>query len=172
LDSPPVDIDIQSPDTVLDERNGVYLTSIPGCSRWFESESLETLSLEESVLKGDKERVVRLGQREVGVVVKCYSGVDTSLKVCDLVEVIGILEMPEQPDPDQPHDEEEDEEVSTEVVIHAVTIQKKSLRDLVFSKYGELSTGTPPLTSLIQTTWKKQENYSYNTSLAFSMVIP
>jgi hypothetical protein len=170
LDSAPVDIDIQSPDTVLDERNGVYVTSIPGCSRWFESESLETLSLEESVLKGDKERVVGLGQREVGVVVKCYSGVDTSLKVCDLVEVIGILEMPEQPEHDQ--QDEEEEEVSTEVIIHAVTIQKKSLRDLILTKYGELSSGTLPLTTLIQTTWKKQKDYLYNTCLDFSTVIP
>jgi hypothetical protein len=140
-----VDTDIQSPDTVLDERNGVYVTSIPGCSRWFENESMEGLSLGESPLKGDKERIVGLGQREVGIVVQCYSGVDRSLSVCDLVEVIGILEMPEHVEHSEnaEHEEEEEEEEGerTDVIIHAVTIQKKSLGDMVLSRYGDLSQG-------------------------------
>jgi hypothetical protein len=135
-----VGTDIQSPDTVLDERNGVYVTSIPGCSRWFENESMEGLSLGESVLKGDKERIVGFGQREVGIVVQCYSGVDRTLSVCDLVEVIGILEMPEHIE----HTTHEEEDEATDVVIHAVTIQKKSLGDMVLSKYGQLSQGITP----------------------------
>ena len=128
-----MDIDIQSPNTILDERNGIYVTSIPGCARWFDvSESLELLSLEEtSLLRGDKERIVGHGQKEIGVVVKCYSGMENSLKVCDLVEFIGILEMPEE--------QIEDEEETNELVIHAITVRKKRLNDIIMENNGRLS---------------------------------
>lgn len=71
--------------------------------------------------------------------VKCYSGVENHLKVCDLVDVIGILEMPAH------HDVEEEEDVEeTEVVIHAVTIKKRQLHEIVKSQSPTLSSGTPP----------------------------
>ena len=129
-----MDIDIQSPDNVLDERNGVYVTSIPGCARWFNGpESLDSLSLEEtSLLRGDKDRTVAHGQKEIGVVVKCYSGLENSLKVCDLVEFIGILEMPDE--------QIEDEEASSEFVIHAITMQKKKFSNIILENHGRLST--------------------------------
>jgi hypothetical protein len=128
----PVDVDIHSPDTILDERNGVYMTSIPGCARWLEMSSLESLSLEDNTaLRGDKERIVSHGQKEIGVVVKCYSGLENSIRVCDLVEVVGILEMSD-------HEDEE-----TNVIIHAVTIRKRQLNEIVTAKYGRLSSGTP-----------------------------
>jgi Mini-chromosome maintenance replisome factor len=131
-----VDVDIHSPDTVLDERNGVYLTSIPGCARWLDSsESLESLSLDDSPLRGDRDRVVSHGQKEIGAVVKCYSGLENSMRVCDLVEVVGILEMPDE----HPHEDDED---TREVIIHAVTIQKRQLNEIVTAKYGRLSSGT------------------------------
>ena len=131
-------MEINSPDTVLDERNGVYMTSIPGSTRWFNSPNMESLSLDENLLlKGDKLRVVAHGQKEVGVVVKCYLGAENELKVCELVEVVGILEMPE----DRSHEDEEDEPSS--VVIHAITIAKKNLNDLV-PGVGSLSQGTGP----------------------------
>jgi hypothetical protein len=124
---------VQSPHTVLDERAGIYITSIPGCSPWFESKSIESLSLENAEnLKGDKNRVVSCGQREIGVVVKCYSGSETQLKVCDPVDVIGILEIPE--------DVAEDEDFA--VIIHAITVQKKHLSDVVLSNHEPLSSGT------------------------------
>lgn len=71
------------------------------------------------------------GQKEIGFVVKCYSGMENNLKVCDLVEFIGILEMPEE--------QIEDEEYSTEVVIHAITVQKKQLHEIILEKQGRLS---------------------------------
>ena len=115
------------------------MTSIPGCSKWFEApESLESLSLEDSsLLKGDEERIVEQGQKQVGVVVKCYSGLENTLKVCDLVEVIGILEMP---------DETVEGEDTADVVIHAITAQKKQLNGIVLEKLGRLSscTNSPP----------------------------
>jgi hypothetical protein len=108
------------------------MTSIPGCAKWFEaSESLASLSLEDSsLLKGEEERIVEQGQKPVGVIVKCYSGLENSLKVCDLVEVIGILEMP---------DEAIEGEETTDVVIHAITAQKKQLDSIVLEKLGRLS---------------------------------
>lgn len=114
------------------------MTSIPGCSKWFEaSESLESLSLEDSsLLKGDEERIVEQGQKQVGVVVKCYSGLENILKVCDLVEVIGILEMP---------DETVEGEDTADVVIHAITAQKKQLNSIVLEKLGRLSSCTNSL---------------------------
>ena len=130
------DVDIHSPDTVLDERNGMYLTSIPGCAQWLDSsEPLESLSLDDSPLRGDRDRVVLHGQKEIGVVVKCYSGLENSMRVCDLVEVVGILEMPDE----HPHEDDEDEK---QVIIHAVTIQKRQLNEIVAAKYGRLSSGT------------------------------
>jgi hypothetical protein len=123
---------------MLDERAGIYVTSIPGCARWFDSsDSIETLSLEDTaVLKGDKDRIVARGQTEIGVVVRCYAGLENTVKVCDLVEIIGILEMPE--------DQTEDEEDSSEVVIHAVTLQKRQLNDIILAKHGRLSSGRLP----------------------------
>jgi len=111
------------------------MTSIPGNTKWFEaSESLELLSLEDfSHLKGDTERIVEYGQKHIGVVVKFYSGLENSLKVCDLVEVIGILEMPDEP--------VEGEEDTMDVVIHAITAQKKTLNNNVLEKLGRLSSG-------------------------------
>lgn len=108
------------------------MTSIPGIAKWFDaSESLESLSLDEcSLLKGDKQRIVEHGQKQVGVVVKCYSGLENTLKVCDLVEVIGILEMP---------DECIEGEDTADIVIHAITAQKKQLNTIVLEKLGRLS---------------------------------
>jgi hypothetical protein len=77
-------------------------------------------------------RISAYGQREVGVVVKCYLRAEESLKVCDLIEVVGVLEISE---------DTEGDEVSPSVAIHAVTIQKKQLKDLVVQKYGRLSSG-------------------------------
>jgi hypothetical protein len=87
-------------------------------------------------LKGDKERVVGHGQKEIGIVVKCYSGLENSLKVCDLVEFIGILEMPDE--------QIEEEEENIEIVIHAITARKKQLNDIILEQHGRLSSGTPP----------------------------
>jgi hypothetical protein len=128
------------------------VTSIPGVSRWFEgSDSLESLSLEDSAVRGEKERIVTYGQqKEIGTVVKCYCGAENKLKVCDLVDVVGILEMPES-----------DEE--TEIVIHAVTIYPRQLHDVTITKYGSLNSGMPHLTLLIQSTSQRQEIYSWNT---------
>ena len=108
------------------------MTSIPGSAKWFEaSESLESLSLDEcSLLKGDKERIVEHGQKQVGVVVNCYSGLENTLKVCDLVEVIGILEIPDEP---------VEGVDTTDVVIHAIIAQKKQLNTIVLEKLGRLS---------------------------------
>jgi hypothetical protein len=108
------------------------VTSIPGCTKWFQSPSLESLSLENStVLKGEKERIVDHGQKEIGVLVKCYSGIENSLKVCDLVEIIGILEWPDN----------QIEEEEKEVIIHAVTIRKKDLYEIVMDRFTLLSQG-------------------------------
>ena len=131
--SAPADIDIDSADVVLDERNSIYVTSIPGCGRWLDgSESLEPLSLEETtVLKGNKDRVVAHGQKEIGLVVKCYNGLENNMKVCDIAEIIGILEMPEQ------------DEENIEVIVHAVTMRKKRLNDIILARHSQLSTGLP-----------------------------
>jgi len=106
------------------------VTSIPGVARWLEtSDSIESLSLEEMRLLGDKERIVSYGQqKEIGAVVKCYCGAENKLKVCDLVEVIGILEIPES-------------EEENEIVLHAVTIYPRHLNDVVIRKYGKLESG-------------------------------
>ena len=128
-----MDVDaLKDSDKVLDERNGIYVTSIPGAARWLESsDSLESLSLEDNnVLKGDKNRIVAQGQKEIGIVVKCYSRAENDLKVCDLVEVIGILEVPD-----------EDSSNENGLVIHAVTLEKKELNDIVLSQRETLSTG-------------------------------
>jgi len=126
-----IDVDIDSPDAILDERTGIYVTSVPGAARWLDPASLETLSLEDmpAVLRGDKDRVVSAEQHEIGVVVKCYSGIENTVKVCDLIEVIGILEVPEA--------DEEDGHV--DVVIHAVTLKKKRLDEIVLSTRDKLS---------------------------------
>jgi hypothetical protein len=126
-----VDVDINSPDAILDERTGIYVTSVPGAARWLDSTSLETLSLEDvpTVLKGDKDRVVSAGQPEIGVVVKCYLGVENTVKVCDLVEIIGILECPEA----------DEEEGPVDVVIHAITLKKKQLDEIVLATREKLS---------------------------------
>ena len=50
-----------------------------------------------------------------------------------LVEVIGILEMPDEP--------VEGEEDTMDVVIHAITAQKKTLNNIVLEKLGRLSSG-------------------------------
>ena len=128
---PQIEFDINSSNVKLDERHGVYMTSIPGITRWFEaSDSIESLSLEESKLQGDKERIVTYGQqKEIGVVVKCYCGAENKLKVCDLVEVLGILEVPES------------EEENAEVVIHAVTLYPRQLNDVILARLGGLDTG-------------------------------
>lgn len=111
----------------------MYVTSIPGCTRWFEgSDSISSLSLEESKLYGEKERIVTYNQQKgMGVVVKCYCGAENKLRVCDLVEIIGILEMPE----------EASENDHNEMVIHAVTIQPRQLNNVVLGKCGSLSSG-------------------------------
>jgi hypothetical protein len=131
-------VDINSHDAILDERTGIYVTSVPGAAKWLDpADLLETLSLEDSpaVLKGDKDRVVAHGQKELGVVVKCYSGIENSIKVCDLVEIIGILEMPED---SQDHEH-------ANVVIHAVTLEKKRLHDIALSNREQLSPCNPSL---------------------------
>lgn len=129
-------MDINSPDAILDERTGIYATSVPGAARWLEPTSLDNLTLEDvpAVLNGDKDRIVLAGQPEIGVVVKCYSGVENSVKVCDLVEIIGILEYPE---PDE-------EEGRVDVVIHAITLKKKKLDEIVLSTREKLSQRTSP----------------------------
>lgn len=114
------------------------MTSIPGATSWFTSspESLSSLSLDElSVLRGEKDRVV--GNKGIGVVVKCYSGLENSLRVCDLVEVIGILEIPEEEAV-----EGEDEEMG--VVVHAVMAKKRHLHEIVKSQNPPLTSGTHP----------------------------
>jgi hypothetical protein len=114
------------------------MTSIPGATSWFTSsaESLSSLSLDESnVLRGEKDRIV--GDKGIGVVVKCYSGLENSLRVCDLVEVVGILEMPIGEDV-----EGDDEENG--VVIHAVMAKKRHLHELVKSQNPPLTSGTHP----------------------------
>jgi hypothetical protein len=119
-------LDINSPGALLDERAGIYVASIPGAAKSLDSANfLEMLSLEDSpaILKGDKDRVVSCGQQGFGVVVKCYSGVENSIEVYDLVEIVGILEMPEDSQ-DQEH---------ADVVIHAVTLKKKQLDDITLS---------------------------------------
>lgn len=146
-------------DKVLDERNGVYVTSIPGAARWLDSsESLESLSLEDPVmLKGDKDRIVAQGQKEVGVEVKCYSRTENEMKVCDLVEVIGILEIPE-------------EEVGDEngLVIHAVTFEKKLLSDVVLSPRETVSSGIHSTScSNFQSTLSKPKISSFATLQVF-----
>jgi len=70
-------------------------------------------------------------QKGMGVVVKCYCGAENKLRVCDLVEIIGILEMPE----------EASEDDHNEMVIHAVTIQPRQLNNVVLGKCGSLSSG-------------------------------
>jgi hypothetical protein len=126
-----IDVDISSPDAILDERTGIYVTSVPGAARWLDPTSLEDLSLEDvpTVLKGDKDRVVSAGQQEIGVVVKCYSGVENSVKVCDLVEIIGILEYPEA----------DEKEGHIDVVIHAITLKKKQLNEIILATREKLS---------------------------------
>jgi len=131
-----MDVDaLTDADKVLDERNGIYVTSIPGSARWLESsDSLESLSLDDdSVLKGDKDRIVSKGQKEIGVVVKCYSRTENEIKVCDLVEVIGTVEVPD-----------EDSGNENGLVIHAVTLEKKHLNDIVLSQRETLPAGFPP----------------------------
>jgi len=131
-----VDLDMDSPDVILDERTGLYVTSIPGFAKWLEqANSLESLSLEDfpAILKGDKDRVISQGQREIGAVVKCCLGIESPIKVCDLVEIIGILEMPEA--------SEEGEHI--DVVIHAVTLKRKQLHDIALSSRERLSPCTP-----------------------------
>lgn len=128
-----MDVDaLNDADKVLDERNGIYVTSIPGAARWLESsDSLESLSLDDNnALKGDKDRIVAQGQKEVGVVVKCYSRTENETKVCDLVEVIGILEVPD-----------EDSGGENGLVIHAVTLERRNLNDIVLSQRETLSAG-------------------------------
>jgi hypothetical protein len=123
---------MNSPDIKLDERQAIYVTSIPGCTRWFElPDTIESLSLDEnSSLEGDNERIIKYGQQKgVGAIVKCYCGVESKIRVCDLVEIIGILEVPEETN-------------DREVILHAVTIQPRSLRDLVLSRHKPLSSGT------------------------------
>jgi hypothetical protein len=121
--------------SILDERAGIYVTSIPGCNKWFNSsESTESLSRNDAaVLKGDKDRVVAAGQHEIGIVVKCYNGLEKTLSVCSLVEIIGILEMPDE------HLEEEGE--TTQVIIHAITAKQKQFNEIILGKYGQLSPG-------------------------------
>ena len=131
-----VDLDMNSPDAILDERTGVYVTSIPGSAKWLDPpNSLESVSLEDfpAILKGEKDRVISHGQQEIGVVVKCYSGIESQIKVCDIVETIGILEMPE--------DSQEDEHIA--VVIHAITLKTKQLHEIVLSNREQLSPCTP-----------------------------
>ena len=156
----PADSDVQSPSAVLDERNNIYVTSIPGWASWLSSpETLESLSLnEDNLLKGDKSRIPAHGQREFGVLLKCYNRAEDSLKVCDLIEVIGILDVPE---------DMEDAEDSREVAIHAVTIQKRHLNDIVVSKYGRLSQGMPSSNFVnVQVKLQKRKIYSSNMSQA------
>lgn len=114
----------------------MYCTSIPGSSKWFNApEGLELLSLDDSsVLRGDKERTISHGQKEIGLIVNCYLGLENSLKVCDLVEIIGVLEMPDE----RNHEEGEGERG---VVIHAITIQKRQLHEIVLAKHQPLSSG-------------------------------
>jgi Mini-chromosome maintenance replisome factor len=128
-----VDFDVSSPDIKLDERQAVYVTSIPGCTRWFDlPATLDSLSLDDRLVTGHEERVIKYGQEKgFGVVVKCYCGAESKLRVCDLVDVIGILEVP--------HDADD-----VEMVVHAITIQPRTLADLVLTKYGQLSERTTP----------------------------
>jgi len=152
----PMDITtINDSDKVLDQRNGMYVTSMPGASRWLESsESLESLSLEDStMLKGDKDRIVRQGQKEIGLVVKCYSLIENEMRVCDLVEIIGILETP---------DEDAGEENS--LVIHAVTFEKKQLSDVVLSQRETLSTGFHTLRNVLMFRRYDQSERSLHSS--------
>ena len=129
---------MNSPDIKLDERQAIYVTGVPGRTSWLEDlpGSLDSLSLDQegnTLLKGEKERIVTFGQqKEIGVVVKCYCGAERKLRVCDLIEIVGILEVSEETD---------------EVVLHAITLQQKSLHDIVLAKYPALSLGKFSLTS-------------------------
>lgn len=111
------------------------------------------------MLKGDKDRVEALGQKEVGIIVKCYCGLENTVKVCDLVEILGILEMPEENDEDMG------------VVVHAVTMRKKQLNEIILAKQGQLSTSIsicPCANS--QPTWRKRRIYLSNISRIYSRV--
>jgi Mini-chromosome maintenance replisome factor len=144
-------VDINSPDAILDERAGLYVTCVPGAARWLDPTSLEDLSLEDvpTVLRGDKDRVVSAGQSETGVVVKCYSGVENTVKVCDLVEIIGILEYPE-PDEEEGH---------IDVIIHAITLKKKQLDEIVLATREKLSLRiSPPAAELMAAEMSKAKD--------------
>jgi hypothetical protein len=71
------------------------------------------------------------------------------LKVCDLVDVIGILEMPlveDTEDTEGAEDTEDTEEMG--VVIHAITVKKRQLHEIVKAQNPPLSSGkTHPFTT-------------------------
>ena len=81
-------------------------------------------------LKGDRDRIAGCGPREIGLVVKCYSGIEDQFKVCDLVDIVGILEIPE---------DDTSEGAASEPALHAITIEKKQLCHMTLDGCERLS---------------------------------
>lgn len=133
-----ITLDPSDPAILLDERQCLYATSIPGESEWLHkdlADALNSLSLNTTCETYISERFALKDQKHLAVILKTYSGMDTSFRVCNVVDVIGMLE----------NDTEIVEECMTNdqrtvklqlPIIHVIHMNTVSLNDLVIRRFG------------------------------------
>ncbi|KAG4303916.1 hypothetical protein PORY_002660 [Pneumocystis oryctolagi] len=88
-------LDPSDPTILLDERQCLYATSIPGESKWLNQDlvnKLNALSLHTSSDTYISERFPLKDQKHLAVILKTYAGMETQFNVCNVVDVVGILE--------------------------------------------------------------------------------
>ncbi|KAG5437597.1 hypothetical protein PCANB_000634 [Pneumocystis canis] len=88
-------LDPSDPTILLDERQCLYATSIPGKSEWLHndlSKKLNDLSLNASSESYISERFPLKNQKHLAFILKIYAGMETQFRVCSVLDVVGILE--------------------------------------------------------------------------------
>ncbi|QSL67104.1 hypothetical protein MERGE_001493 [Pneumocystis wakefieldiae] len=133
-------LDPSDPSILLDERQCLYATSIPGESEWLQGDlasMLGSLSLDTSSETCITERFALKGQKHLAVILKTYAGMEASFRVCSLVEVIGILEK----DTETVQEFMTNEQYTTKLhlpIIHVIHMNMVDLNELVIRCLGAM----------------------------------
>lgn len=133
-----VTLDPSDPSILLDERHCLYATSIPGESDWLKDDivkALCTLSLNTSSETYISERFALKNQKHLAVILKTYAGMEAQFCVCNMVEVIGILEKDTEMVLENPINNNSTVKLQLPI-IHVIHMDIINLNDLVIRTLG------------------------------------